>query len=325
VNLKRWATMIVAALALVACANPAVGATVARVDNVMLTRQDLDQRIALFKASAQVGQPVPSDQEIERALVNYFVQEHLVLGLARQRGVAIESQDVDNQIEQLRASITSQGGPGLDEIVRGQLGMAGENSSEFRQLASSLVAQDKLAETLVTTDTVRQELSAQMMARTNEKVDQVHAALILVPGEAQATQVIELLNQGQAFEALASEFSQDPGSAANGGDVGWFRQGQIQIPEIDQALFSLQPGETSKTPVQTEQGYYIFKVIARELRAVMTAEEAQQALEIGLAQELQTRRSQALQQLLAEEREKAKAEQRLVEPVYAEPTPAPAP
>ncbi len=52
-NLRRWATMIVAALALVACANLAVGDTVARVDNVVLTRQDLDQRIALLKASAQ--------------------------------------------------------------------------------------------------------------------------------------------------------------------------------------------------------------------------------------------------------------------------------
>ncbi len=75
--------------------------------------------------------------------------------------------------------------------------MPGENSSEFRQFASSLAAQFKLAETLVNTDTVRQELTAQMMAQVNEKVDQVHAAHILVPGEEQAKQVIELLNQGR--------------------------------------------------------------------------------------------------------------------------------
>jgi peptidyl-prolyl cis-trans isomerase SurA len=324
VNLKRWATMIVAALALVACANPAVGATVARVDNIVLTQQDLDQRIALFKAGVQAGQQVPADEEIGRVLVGYFVQEHLVLGLARQRGVAIEGQEIDNQIAQIRANIASQGGPNLDEIVRGQLGLPGEDSSEFRGFVSSLVAQNKLAETLVTTDTVRQELTAQMMAQVNEKVDQVHAAHILLTGEAQATQVLELLNQGQSFEALASEFSQDPGSAANGGDLGWIRQGQT-LPELDQVFFSLQPGEISKTPVQTQLGFHIIKIIAREQRAAMTQEEAQQALEVGLAQELQTRRGQALQQLLAEEREKAKAEQRLVEPVYAEPTPAPAP
>jgi peptidyl-prolyl cis-trans isomerase SurA len=324
VNLKRWATMIVVALALVACANPAVGATVARVDNIVLTQQDLDQRIALFKAGVQAGQQVPADEEIGRVLVGYFVQEHLVLGLARQRGVAIEGQEIDNQIAQIRTNIANQGGSNLDEIVRGQLGLPGENSSEFRGFVSSLVAQNKLAETLVTTDTVRQELTAQMMAQVNEKVDQVHAAHILLTGEAQATQVLELLNQGQTFEALASEFSQDPGSAANGGDLGWIQQGQT-LPELDQVFFSLQPGEISKTPVQTQLGFHIIKIIAREQRAMMTQEEAQQALEIGLAQELQTRRGQALQQLLAEEREKAKAEQRLVEPVYAEPTPAPAP
>jgi peptidyl-prolyl cis-trans isomerase SurA len=316
--------MIVVALALVACANPAVGATVARVDNIVLTQQDLDQRIALFKAGVQAGQQVPADEEIGRVLVGYFVQEHLVLGLARQRGVAIEGQEIDDQIAQIRTNIANQGGPNLDEIVRGQLGLPGEDSSEFRGFVSSLVAQNKLAETLVTTDTVRQELTAQMMAQVNEKVDQVHAAHILLTGEAQATQVLELLKQGQIFEALASEFSQDPGSAANGGDLGWIQQGQT-LPELDQVFFSLQPGEISKTPVQTQLGFHIIKIIAREQRAVMTQEEAQQALEIGLAQELQTRRGQALQQLLAEEREKAKAEQRLVEPVYAEPTPAPAP
>ncbi len=61
-------------------------------------------------------------------------------------------------------------------------------------------------------------------------------------------------------------------------------------------------------------------MIAREQRALMTPEEAQQALELGLAQEIQTRRGQALQQLMAAEREKAIVDQRLVEPVYAEPT-----
>lgn len=323
-NLKRWATMIVAALALVACANPVVGATVARVDNVVLTEQDLNQRVALFKAGAQAGQQIPADEEIRRVLVGYFVQEHLVLGLARQRGVAIESQEIDNQIAQIRTNIANQGGPNLDEIVRGQLGLPGEDSSEFRGFISSLVAQTKLAETLVTTDTVRQELSTQMMARANEKVDQVHAAHILLTDEAQATQVLERLAQGQSFEALASELSQDPGSASNGGELGWIQQGQT-LPELDQVFFSLQPGEISQTPVQTQLGFHIIKIIAREQRALMTEEEAQQAVEVELLQELQTRRSQAFQQLLSEEREKAKVEQRLVEPEYAEPTPAPAP
>src|SRR5262249_25491000 len=179
--------------------------------------------------------------------------------------------------------------------------------------------------TLVTTDTVRQDLTAQMMARTTEKVDQAHVAHIVVQTEDEAKQVLDRLARGEAFEALAKELSKDPGSAANGGDLGWIQKGQT-VPEFDQVIFSdLKPGETTKTPVQIQSGFHIIKVLAREPRAMMTEEEARQAVEQGLEQELQTRRGQALQQLIADAHTKAKNEQRLVEPEYAETTPEPAP
>src|SRR5215470_3012877 len=79
VNLKRWMAAIVAALGLAACSGPTVGATVARVDNVILTQQALDQRVALVKATAQAGQPIPADQELERQFVDQFVRENLIL------------------------------------------------------------------------------------------------------------------------------------------------------------------------------------------------------------------------------------------------------
>jgi parvulin-like peptidyl-prolyl isomerase len=144
-----------------------------------------------------------------------------------------------------------------------------------------------------------------------------------VPTEDEAKQVLDRLEKGEAFEALAKELSKDPGSAANGGDLGWLQQGQT-VPEFDKALFTdLKPGETTKTAIQTQYGYHIIKEIGREQRALMTEEEARQAVEQGIGQELQTRRGQALQQLIASERTKAKDEHRLVEPDYAEATPEP--
>jgi parvulin-like peptidyl-prolyl isomerase len=325
VNLKRWMTAIVAALALVACSGPTVGTPVARVDNVILTQQDLDQRIAQVRAAAQPGQPAPPDQELKRQFVNQFVQENLVLSLAHQRGIAINDKEVDDLIAQFRVNIQGRSGQTLDQAVRGQLGLPGEGSSEFRQFTSSLVAQRKLGETLVTTDTVRQDLTTQMMARASEKVDQVHAAHILVPTEDEAKQVLDRLAKGEQFDALAKELSKDPGSAPNGGDLGWLQEGQT-VPEFDKALFTdLKPGQTTKTAIQTQYGYHIIKEIEREQRTLMTEEEARQAVEQGIGQELQTRRGQALQQLITSERAKAKSEHRLVEPDYAEATPEPAP
>ncbi len=63
---------------------------------------------------------------------------------------------------------------------------------------------------------------------------------------------------GEDFGKLASEFSQDPGSVANGGDLGMAGRGQF-VPEFDKTLFSLKQGEVS-VPVKTQYGYHLIKL-----------------------------------------------------------------
>jgi hypothetical protein len=333
---------LVAALALVACGSPAVQ-TVARVDNVTLSRQDLDQRIDRITQAfqkQQAGQPTPSRLDIEKQLVsgpNGFIEQNILLSLAKQKGVAISDKEIDDIIGQFRAQV-AQGGAGqsFDEVVQGALGLPGGDSSEFRQFASFFVARQKLAETLVTTDTVRQSVTDQVMAEANKKVlkGTVAHILISVPegadaatdaaAKAKAEQVIERLNKGEDFGALAKELSDDPGSKDNGGVYKDITQGQF-VPEFDKAMFQdLQPGETTKTPVKTQFGYHIIKLISRAEGPAMTDEQAKQTIEQQIGQQLQQERSAALQKLIADEHDKAKKEGRLVEPTYPEPTPAPA-
>jgi parvulin-like peptidyl-prolyl isomerase len=327
VNFKRWIALIVVAAVLVACGSPAVGAPVARVDNIILSRQELDQRLtraqeATAALAARQGQPAPPTQDLEQRLVEQFIQENLVLNVARQRGIAIADGEIDLLIEQIRGNIQQNpNGLTIEDAIHSQLGLASAEAPEFRKFISSLVAQRKLAETLVTTDTVRMELTNQMMAQASQKVDQVHAAHILVDTEEEAKSVLDRLAQGESFETLAKELSKDTGSGANGGDLGWIQKDQT-VPEFDKAIFEdLQPGEMTNTAVQSQFGFHIIKVLAREERALMTQDQAQQAIEQGIPSELENRRGLALQQLLAEEREKAKMENRLVEPTF--PTPAP--
>jgi parvulin-like peptidyl-prolyl isomerase len=60
------------------------------------------------------------------------------------------------------------------------------------------------------------------------------------------------------FAKLAKQYSQDPGSAANGGDLGYFAKGKM-VPAFEEAAFALKVGETSK-PIRTVYGYHIIKV-----------------------------------------------------------------
>jgi peptidyl-prolyl cis-trans isomerase D len=66
------------------------------------------------------------------------------------------------------------------------------------------------------------------------------------------------IKNGESFEALATEFSDDPGSASNGGDLDWAEPGSF-VQEFEQALFSLGNGEISD-PIKTQFGYHLIRL-----------------------------------------------------------------
>lgn len=109
----------------------------------------------------------------------------------------------------------------------------------------------------ITEEEVRARYDQQIAATppTNE----VKARHILVKTKEEADAIIKRLDAGESFEEIAKEVSTDPGSGANGGDLGWFGPGQM-VPEFEQAAFALEVGAYSKSPVQSQFGWHIIKV-----------------------------------------------------------------
>jgi peptidyl-prolyl cis-trans isomerase C len=79
---------------------------------------------------------------------------------------------------------------------------------------------------------------------------------ILVPSEAEARAVIKLLDRGRSFAGLAKAQSIDPGSAKDGGDLGWFTKGTMVAP-FAEATAALDEGRYTKEPVRTQFGYHV--------------------------------------------------------------------
>ena len=82
---------------------------------------------------------------------------------------------------------------------------------------------------------------------------------VLEEARARAESILVRARAGEDFAALAAEFSDDPGSAQRGGDVGWFRRGSQMAREFERAAFFLRPGQISNL-VRTSYGFHIIQV-----------------------------------------------------------------
>ena len=102
---------------------------------------------------------------------------------------------------------------------------------------------------------VKAEYDAQVAAMPKE----YKARHILVETKEIADSLIRDLQAGGDFAKLAKEESKDPGSAKNGGDLGWFSATSMVKPFSD-ALATLQKGEITKAPVQTQYGWHVIKL-----------------------------------------------------------------
>lgn len=105
-----------------------------------------------------------------------------------------------------------------------------------------------------------------------ETPQQVHAAHVLVPvpqtggseaedrARGKVADVIRRARAGEDFAKLAAEISEDPGTKAKGGDLGWISKGEM-VPAFEAVAFTLRRGETSPEPVRTPFGFHAIKVL----------------------------------------------------------------
>jgi len=129
--------------------------------------------------------------------------------------------------------------------------------------------------------------------------EEINASHILVETEAKAGEVYDKIGKGEDFAKLATDYSQDPGSKADGGKLGYFTRGQM-VKEFEDAAFALKTGEVSK-PVQSKFGWHIIKVEDRRTKPLPTYEEVKDQILNSMVQ-------QKGQQVAADLRDKATIE-----------------
>lgn len=249
----------------------------ARVNGEAIERWEFDN--AVKRMEARAGGPVPPDRrdEILRGVLDQLVAYHLLAQESRARKLAVADADVDARVGEIRKGFPT------EQAFTQTMAAQGLTVDQVRAQARTSLEVAKVIDAEVTSKIAVQD--AEVNAFYNQNVERfkqgetVHASHILigVPQNATPEQKAEAKSKAQAalkqvrggadFAAVARERSQDPGSAQNGGDLGFFPKGQM-TPAFETAAFGLKPGAVSGV-VETPFGYHIIKV--HERRAPRTA------------------------------------------------------
>ena len=115
------------------------------------------------------------------------------------------------------------------------------------------------------------EKQYQAFLEKNPPTEQIHARHILLKTETDAKNVIGHIAAGKTFEDAAREFSTGP-SAANGGDLGFFKRTDM-VKAFSDAAFTMREGEVSKAPVKTRFGWHVIQVVARKVEKAPSFEQ----------------------------------------------------
>jgi len=143
--------------------------------------------------------------------------------------------------------------------------------------------------------------------------EEIRASHILVETEDEAKAIVAELDKGGDFAAIAKDKSIDLGSGANGGDLDFFARGRMVKP-FEDAAFALEVGKYTSTPVKSDFGFHIIKVVDKRMTTAPTIEQRQDALREEIAKELF---------LAAVEKLRSAAEIELIAPEPAPETPSP--
>jgi foldase protein PrsA len=234
---------------------------VARVDDSFIYEDQFDKNVANVKYlyENQYGEDI-WDQEVQGMKVSRIAKEQTLDRLIQVQlikdyisendiEVTIDENEINNTLEEFKTELAKdkkrkeffEENNIDDEFIRQQL----INDKYMRAFY------DEIKKSIEADDAFLQEKYKTYIA----KVDASH---ILVEDEATAKVVSEKLSAGEEFAELAKEYSTDPGSAANGGDLGFFDRGKM-VPAFENVAFSSKVGSISD-PVQSQFGYHIIRV-----------------------------------------------------------------
>src|SRR3972149_1939517 len=251
---------------------------VAVVDNEIILQSELQFKTNLYASQNKLD---PEQPGLKQQMLNSMIEEKLVYAQANLDSIEVTDEEISQRIDyQVNLFIQQYGSK---ERVEQIYGMSLEKiKRELRDDVRKSVMIQKLQEKKFgDVQATRREVEdffvkfKDSLGVIPEKVKLAHILKNPIATEATkekyrqfAQAILDSIKQGAVFATMAKKYSEDPGSAADGGDLGFVKRG-VFYTEFEAAAFALQPGELSEV-IESPVGFHIIQMVEKRGESIHT-------------------------------------------------------
>jgi peptidyl-prolyl cis-trans isomerase SurA len=251
---------------------------VAVVDNEIILQSELDFQTTVYASQRGID---PNSAELKKQILNSMIDEKLVYAQSEIDSIIITEDEVKQRIEYQLQVLQQQYGSlaNIEQLY----GMSIEKiKRELRDdVRKNLMVQRLREKNFSPIEATRREVEEfyemykDSLGMIPEKVKIYH--IFRNPKATEtlkqkynefAQAILDSVKAGASFEEMAKKYSEDPGSAVQGGDLGFVKRG-VFYPEFESAAFSLNEGEISKV-VESPVGFHIIQLLERRGESIHT-------------------------------------------------------
>ena len=268
---------------------------VALVNGTPIPTAELDRAVALaVQRSQRTGQPLDASQlaKLKEDILNRLIGGELLYQASVKEGTTVNEKELNDKFDQWK-----KGFPSEDEFKKSLKQWNIDEATMKRDLKKAMTIEEFVKKKFADKTAVPEsEVKAYYDSNPQyfQQPEQVRANHILIKVEPDAKaedktaalgkikDVQKKLKEGAKFDALAKEYSEGP-SKDKGGDLGYFRRGQMVKP-FEEKAFSLKPGEVSDV-VETQFGYHLIEVVDVKPASVVPFSEVKERIQKFLQQQ----------------------------------------
>ena len=261
---------------------------IAAVNGIDITGAQFNKELSLqLDRISKQGQQLSDEQlaALKKDLLNSLIEREVLYQQSQKVGIKVTDQDVDEQLATIKKRFPSE-----QEYKNALSAMNLTEDEVKKQIARGLAIRGLMDQVIMSKIIITDEETKSYYDANPQlfkQPEQVKASHILIKVAADATDaqkaearkkiedVQQKIKNGGDFAELAKEYSEGP-SNVRGGDLGYFRRGQMVKP-FEDAAFALQPNEVSGV-VETQFGYHIIKVYDKKPEQVLAYSDVKEKL-----------------------------------------------